>query len=202
MAEPGPVLRRTRYHWPDIQLNFWILVFLAASATLLGVFAQFMSIQTQMRLGIPWSVDDRSERGSCQSPFPPIDPSTQSQTLTRGARARERPKRYMPFWVVTGALGVIFVLVIIYLVSSRQLIPGVVILGSFVLFVLFLTGLIRIAMELFGATANINSYCTDFVQNNPSRGPTILTLAHLQQVNICKWPTFSRMVPPPPLPSC
>lgn len=146
MAEPGPVLRRTRYHWPDIQLNFWILVFLAASATLLGVFAQFMSIQTQMRLGIPW---------------------------------------YMPFWVVTGALGVIFVLVIIYLVSSRQLIPGVVILGSFVLFVLFLTGLIRIAMELFGATANINSYCTDFVQNNPSRGPTILTLAHLQQVNIC-----------------
>ena len=96
----------------------------------------------------------------------------------------------MPFWVVTGALGVTFVLVIIYLVSSGQLIPGVVILGSFILFVLFLTGLIRIAIELFGATANINSYCTEYVQDNPSKGPSILTLAYLQQINICKWSIF------------
>lgn len=93
----------------------------------------------------------------------------------------------MPFWVVTGSLGVLFVLVIIYLVSSRQLIPGVVFLGSFILFVLFLTGLVRIAIELFGSQAGVNNYCTQYVQNNPSRGPTLLTLAYLQQNNICKW---------------
>jgi hypothetical protein len=43
-----------RYHWPALQLNFWILVMLAGSATNLGIFAYFMTVQTQLDLGIPW----------------------------------------------------------------------------------------------------------------------------------------------------
>jgi hypothetical protein len=45
-----------KYHWPAQQLNFWILVMLAGSATNLGVFAYFMTIQTRLVLGIPWYV--------------------------------------------------------------------------------------------------------------------------------------------------
>lgn len=166
------VVRRTRYHWPDVQLNFWILVFLAASSTLLGIFAQFMSIQSQMQLGTPWYVRYRFEY--CVRTLHGFE------TLTGFDLSR-----YMPFWVVTGALGVLFVLLIIGLVSNRQLIPGVVFLGSFILFVLFLTGLIRIAIELFGAQADVNNYCNQYVQRDAPRGPTVLTLAYLQQNNIC-----------------
>ena len=56
MAETVRVVRRTsaRYRWPDVQLNLWLLIFLAASATLLGIFASFISIQNQLQIGIPW----------------------------------------------------------------------------------------------------------------------------------------------------
>ncbi len=45
---------RTKYHWPPLQLNFWILIMLVGSATILGVFADFISVQDQLRLGVPW----------------------------------------------------------------------------------------------------------------------------------------------------
>lgn len=54
MTEVLVVERRRKYHWPEAQLNFWLIIMLAAAATTLGIFAFFMSVQQQMRLGIPW----------------------------------------------------------------------------------------------------------------------------------------------------
>jgi hypothetical protein len=48
------VVVREKYYWPDAQLNIWTIVMLAAAGTELGVFAEFMSIQGQMRLPVPW----------------------------------------------------------------------------------------------------------------------------------------------------
>lgn len=45
---------RRRYHWPEVQLNLWILIILAAAATDLGIFAWFITVQQQMKIGIPW----------------------------------------------------------------------------------------------------------------------------------------------------
>lgn len=45
---------RLRYHWPEIQLNIWLIVVLSGSATCLGIFAWFMIVQSQMDLGTPW----------------------------------------------------------------------------------------------------------------------------------------------------
>lgn len=45
---------RTKYHWPPVQLNFWLLIMLVGSSTILGVFASFITIQNQMLVGIPW----------------------------------------------------------------------------------------------------------------------------------------------------
>jgi hypothetical protein len=45
---------RRKYHWPEIQLNLWIFVMLAAAATVLGMFAWFITVQQQLRVGIPW----------------------------------------------------------------------------------------------------------------------------------------------------
>lgn len=45
-----------KYHWPEIQLNIWLLVVLTASASCLGMFSWFMAVQDQMLLGTPWYV--------------------------------------------------------------------------------------------------------------------------------------------------
>lgn len=50
------VVVREKYYWPDAQLNVWTIVMLATAGTILGVFAEFMMIQSQMRLGTPWYV--------------------------------------------------------------------------------------------------------------------------------------------------
>lgn len=139
------VRRTTRYQWPEVWLNIWIIIFLASAATNLGIFANFLEIQNQLELGIPW---------------------------------------YMPFWVATGTLGILFILLIIGLVSGRQLVPQIVIIGSFILFVLYLTGLIKIAVEFFGP-GGVNQSCQQYVQNQEFKGLSINTLAWLQQNNIC-----------------
>lgn len=43
-----------KYHWPAIQLNLWMLFMLVASCAILGIFANFITIQQQLGLGIPW----------------------------------------------------------------------------------------------------------------------------------------------------
>lgn len=48
------VVIRERYFWPNAQLNVWTLVALAAGATILGIFAEFIQIQNQMDLEQPW----------------------------------------------------------------------------------------------------------------------------------------------------
>lgn len=47
--------RVRRYQWPPLLLNFWILVMLVASGTIIGVLAIFIDIQNQLILPIPWS---------------------------------------------------------------------------------------------------------------------------------------------------
>lgn len=53
---------RPRYHWPEIQLNIWLIVVLTGSATCLGIFAWFMTVQSQMDLGVPWYVNSQPTR--------------------------------------------------------------------------------------------------------------------------------------------
>jgi hypothetical protein len=45
---------KTKYHWPPVQLNFWILIMLVGSSTILGVFSSFISVQQQLMVPIPW----------------------------------------------------------------------------------------------------------------------------------------------------
>jgi hypothetical protein len=50
------VVRTRRYRWPAMQLNFWLFIMLVASSTILGIFAYFMTVQSQLSLGVPWFV--------------------------------------------------------------------------------------------------------------------------------------------------
>lgn len=72
------------------------------------------------------------------------------------------------------------------LISQRQLLPGIVIMGSFILFVLWMVGLIIMSLELWGPSGNVNSNCQLFIENHPASGVSLETLAWLQQHGICK----------------
>ncbi|KAL5357734.1 hypothetical protein BJX96DRAFT_172808 [Aspergillus floccosus] len=148
MAVP---VRRRRYHWPELQLNIWIMMVFSASAICLGVFAWFMAVQTELKLGIPW---------------------------------------LFPFMVVTGALGVFFIVLILFLAAQRFLLPGIIIVGSFILFVLWLTGLIETSLQMFGVVGNVDDNCQIYVYDNKFGGNNLQTMAWLTQKTICDcWKT-------------
>jgi hypothetical protein len=90
--------------------------------------------------------------------------------------------------VTVASLAILFLALILILAAQRSLIPGVIILGSFILFVLWLTGLIETAIQLYGPSGNVNGNCATFVDNqkNVFRGQSVGALAWLTQENICE----------------
>lgn len=91
----------------------------------------------------------------------------------------------MPYGVTVGALTIICILIMLILIAQRRLLPGVMMLASFILFVLFVTGIIGTALQLFSGP-NINQLCQTYVNNQRPRDQNVITLAWLQQQNICK----------------
>jgi hypothetical protein len=96
--------------------------------------------------------------------------------------------RYFTYNIVAGALGVLFIIIMLYLINQKSLLPGIVILGCFILFILWLVGLIVVSIELWGPQGNVNGNCQLYVQNQQSVGQSLETLAWLQQNNICEYP--------------
>lgn len=138
---------RTKYHWPPLQLNFWLLIMLIGSATILGIFAYFITVQDQLNLGNPW---------------------------------------YFAYWVASASLSLVFILIMLWLISQRQLLPGIVIMGSFILFVLWTVGLIVVSIELWGPAGSVNGNCNLYVAGRETSGASVDTLAWLEQDSICQ----------------
>jgi hypothetical protein len=95
--------------------------------------------------------------------------------------------RIIPYGITVGALTIAWILVMLVLIAQRRLLPGVVMLFSFILLVLFIAGIVGTALNLF-AGPNITNQCNTYVNNVSSQahGASIETLAWLQQNNICK----------------
>ncbi|PWY92405.1 hypothetical protein BO70DRAFT_357531 [Aspergillus heteromorphus CBS 117.55] len=144
--------RRRRYHWPELQLNIWILVALSSSAICLGIFAWFMTVQNELHLDIPW---------------------------------------IFPYMVVSGALGIFFVILILVLAAQRFLLPGIIIVGSFILFVLWLTGLVETSLQLYGVVADVDSNCRNYITEwGHPQGDNVYSMAWLTEDTICNcWKT-------------
>ena len=93
--------------------------------------------------------------------------------------------RLFPFGIVTSSLTLLFLLAILVLAAQRMLIPGIILICSFILFVLWLTTLIETAIQLFGPAGNVNSNCNTYVTGQQYHGISVETLAWLTQNNIC-----------------
>ncbi|KAL9591525.1 MAG: hypothetical protein Q9179_007636 [Wetmoreana sp. 5 TL-2023] len=151
------VQRRRKYHWPEAQLNFWFVIMIISSSVVLGIFAYLTSVQNSLKLGIPWYASPSSFPSPPKPPsFPLIHlpPYLPSQHPTNSLI-----NRILPYMITTSALCIIFIIILLGLISQQQLLPGVVVLGSFILFVLWLTGLIETSIQLYGPSGAINSYC-------------------------------------------
>ncbi|GJD04167.1 hypothetical protein ColKHC_12992 [Colletotrichum higginsianum] len=145
LYERRVVERVHRYQWPGIQLNLWILVMLAASCLIIGVFASFIDIQQQLLLPIPW---------------------------------------YFPYYITVASLVVLFIGLLLWLVYQRRLLPAIVMIGAFILFILWFVGLV--VHPALGPDGSVSSNCNLAVFNRNPTGQSLDTLAWLQQRSICQ----------------
>ncbi len=83
------------------------------------------------------------------------------------------------------AVTLVFIGMLLFLIIQRQLLPSVVMLGGFMLFVLWMAGLIVVAIQLWGPSGSISSNCNLAVFNQNPTGQTLSALAWLEQKSIC-----------------
>ncbi|KAL8369568.1 hypothetical protein RB595_000072 [Gaeumannomyces hyphopodioides] len=159
-VESRRVERVVRYHWPAVQLNVWMLIMLIAACTIVGVFATFIGIQSQLLLPIPW---------------------------------------YFTYYIIVGSLVIAFIAILLWLIFSRRLLPSIVMIGGFILFVMWLVGLVVVSIELWGPssgpTGSVSGNCNLAVFSQNPTGQTLQTLAWLEQRSICEYSVETELGP-------
>ncbi|CAI4215594.1 unnamed protein product [Parascedosporium putredinis] len=135
------------YKWPWIPFNIWMFAMLLSSSAIVGIFANFISIQGYLLLGIPW---------------------------------------YFPYFVTVGSFAILYVFTLVYLLSQHRLLPAIVMIGAFLVFILWFVGLIVVSIELWGPKGSVNGVCNLRVFNRHPVGDNTETLAWLQERSICQ----------------
>lgn len=60
-------------------------------------------------------------------------------------------------------------------------------IGAFMLFVLWLVGLVIVSIQLWGPSGSVQSMCNVYVFGQNPTSQTLETLAWMQQKNICRF---------------
>jgi hypothetical protein len=135
---------------------------LITGSVLIGIFAQFLTTQNQMGLGVPWYFR-----------------LSVLEYLLMGAY------RLFPYGVTVGSLTVLAVILLLIFLNKGNLTPGMLMIVSFVLLVLYITGIVGTGIQLWGE-GHVASTCNTYVNDNQQTGATLYTLAWMQQNNICE----------------
>lgn len=93
---------------------------------------------------------------------------------------------YFPYLITIGTLSIIYVGVLLVLIFQRRLLPSIVMIGGFTVFVLWMVGLFVISLELWGPSGNVNANCNLAVFNLNPKGQSENTLAWMEQRTICQ----------------
>ena len=119
---------------------------------------------------------------------PVFSPPIGSLLLTTwlGLQANVLFRRLFPYSIAVGALTILFVGIILYLTALKQLLPGIVGLGCFIIFVLFMAGLVETSIQLYGPRGSVNSYCNAYKPvSGYQQGQGQETLAYIATKGIC-----------------
>ncbi|KAL7273707.1 hypothetical protein RUND412_003414 [Rhizina undulata] len=93
---------------------------------------------------------------------------------------------YFPYLISISVITIFYLFGMITLFYVHLLLPAIVLPLSFVMFVLWMTGLIKSSIELWGPLGSINDNCVRYVYDNSNwGGRTIDTLARIQQEGVC-----------------
>ncbi|OAA45418.1 hypothetical protein NOR_03207 [Metarhizium rileyi] len=84
------------------------------------------------------------------------------------------------------AIAILFMGFLFWLIATRRLLPAIVMIGAFMLFVLWLVGLVIVSVQLWGPSGSIQSTCSLQVFSRNPQGLSQETLAWMQQRNICQ----------------
>ncbi|TWU78289.1 hypothetical protein ED733_008342 [Metarhizium rileyi] len=93
---------------------------------------------------------------------------------------------YFPYFITVGAIAILFMGFLFWLIATRRLLPAIVMIGAFMLFVLWLVGLVIVSVQLWGPSGSIQSTCSLQVFSRNPQGLSQETLAWMQQRNICQ----------------
>jgi len=95
---------------------------------------------------------------------------------------------YFPYYITVASLAVAFIMLLLWLIYQRRLLPSIVMIGGFMLFILWLVGLIVISVQLWGPSGSVSSNCNMYVfgADPQPTGQSLETLAWLQQRSICQ----------------
>ncbi|KKY31142.1 putative arginase-like protein [Diaporthe ampelina] len=94
--------------------------------------------------------------------------------------------RYFPYYITVAALVIAFIVILLWLIFQRRLLPSIVMIGGFMLFVLWLVGLIVTSVQLWGPSGSVSANCNAAVFDRNPTGQTLEALAWLQQRSICQ----------------
>ncbi|EOO01229.1 putative arginase-like protein [Phaeoacremonium minimum UCRPA7] len=93
---------------------------------------------------------------------------------------------YFPYYMTVSAVAIFFIGILLWLIFQRRLLPSIVMIGGFMLFVLWLVGLIVVSIQLWGPSGSVSGNCNIAVFNQNPKGQTLETLAWMEQKNICQ----------------
>lgn len=99
--------------------------------------------------------------------------------------------RYFPYFITVGAITMLFIGGIVWLIYNRLLLPAIVMVGAFIVFVLWMVGLVAVSIQLWGPGGSVQDTCNLQVFNQSPQSSTESTLAWMQQKNICKFDSGS-----------
>ncbi|KAL1888330.1 hypothetical protein Cpir12675_006219, partial [Ceratocystis pirilliformis] len=90
---------------------------------------------------------------------------------------------YLPYFITVSCLTLVFIFILVWLTWKRRLLPAIVMIGAFVLFLMWMVGLVRISMALWGS-GSVNSQCSIQVFSQDPKGENMRTLAWMMQRSI------------------
>lgn len=136
--------------------------------------------------------------------FPSSFPSPESvSSQARGEPPRYPPsagttltvrRRYFPYYITVASFSILYVGTLVLLLSRHRLLPAIVMIGAFLVFVLWFVGLVVVAIQLWGSNG-VNGECNLRVFSESPRGDGRETLAWMMERSICEWLLFPLFFP-------
>lgn len=93
--------------------------------------------------------------------------------------------RYFPYYITVASFSILYVALLVFLLSRHRLLPAIVMIGAFLVSVLWFVGLVVVSIQLWGSNG-VNGECNLRVFDRSPTGDSEETLAWLMEKSICE----------------